>query len=107
MACVGSGRAAARVFYAQNTHTYTRIHTQTHPRARSHTTTSHSCLFHSQSIAHFVLRGADSDKAKPRSAASAGGGAEKGEKGNGGVNKNMIYFDLKLTPEMQVTCDDV
>ncbi len=110
MACVGSGRAAACVFYAQNTQAYTLIHTQTHPHALSHTITSHSCLFlfcfHPQLIAHFILR-ADSDKAKPRSAPSAGGGAAKGEKGNGGVNKNMIYFNLRLTPEMQVTCDDV
>jgi hypothetical protein len=65
-----------------------------------------SLCFHPQSIAHFILR-ADADKAKPRSAPSAGSGAEKGEKGNGGVNKNMIYFNMKLTPEMQVTCDDV
>ncbi len=103
MACVGSGRAAARVFYTQNTHTNAPARTLTH----NHLTFMFiSLCFHPQSIAHFILR-ADADKAKPRSAPSAGSGAEKGEKGNGGVNKNMIYFNMKLTPEMQVTCDDV
>ena len=65
-----------------------------------------SLCFHPQSIAHFILR-EDSDEAKPRSAPSAGGGAAKGEKGNGGVKNNMIYFNVKLSPERQVTCDDV
>ena len=90
-----------------------KTHTRTHANASARTLTHNhltfmfiSLFFHPQSIAHFILR-ADADKAKPRCAPSAGGGAAKGEKGNGGVNKNMIYFNLRLTPEMQVTCDDV
>jgi hypothetical protein len=48
-----------------------------------------SFCFRPQSISHFNIRDV-ADDAKPD-----------------GVSLNMIYFNMKLTPAMQVTCDDV